>query len=77
MAKNFNESVDEIVKKDKEERLETLINNLLYEITSKMWEADKDTYLNWLTSEVGFTWNELTDLTSKGKLPMPIELNRE
>ena len=51
------------------DRAKVIINNLLSEITEKVWESDNKEYMTWLKSEVGLSDKELSELSDAGCLP--------
>lgn len=53
------------------DRSKVIINNLLSEITEKVWESDNKEYMAWLKSEVGLSDKELSELSDAGCLPLP------
>ena len=53
------------------DRAKVIINNLLSEITEKVWESDNKEYMAWLKSEVGLSDKELSELSDAGCLPLP------
>lgn len=53
------------------DRSKVIINNLLSEITEKVWESDNKEYMAWLKSEVGLSDRELLELSDAGCLPLP------
>lgn len=53
------------------DRAKVIINNLLSEITEKVWESDNKEYMDWLKSEVGLSDKELSELSDAGCLPLP------
>lgn len=53
-------------------RAKELINCLLAQVSEHIEWDSKETYLAWLTLEVGFTKEELAELDSEGYLPMPL-----
>ena len=53
------------------DRAKVIINNLLSEITEKVWESDNKEYMAWLKSEVGLSNRELSELSDAGCLPLP------
>lgn len=53
------------------DRSKVIINNLLSEITEKVWESDNKEYMAWLKSEVGLSDRELSELSDAGCLPLP------
>lgn len=60
-----------------EQRAKELINCLLAQISEHIdWES-KEAYMSWLTLEVGFSKEELTELDNMGFLPMPCILEKD
>ena len=53
------------------DRAKVIINNLLSEITEKVWESDNKEYMAWLKREVGLSDKELSELSDAGCLPLP------
>lgn len=55
------------------DRAKILINNLLSEVTDKVWNAPSKDYLPWLKEEVGFTESEIQTLKNEGLFPEPVK----
>ena len=53
------------------DRSKVIINNLLSEVTEKVWESDNKEYMAWLKNEVGLSDKELSELSDAGCLPLP------
>lgn len=53
------------------DRSKVIINNLLSEVTEKVWESDSKEYMAWLKNEVGLSDKELSELSDAGCLPLP------
>lgn len=53
------------------DRAKVIINNLLSEVTEKVWESDSKEYMAWLKNEVGLSDKELSELSDAGCLPLP------
>lgn len=53
------------------DRSKVIINNLLSEVTEKVWESDNKEYIAWLKNEVGLSDKELSELSDAGCLPLP------
>lgn len=53
------------------DRSKVIINNLLSEVTEKVWESGNKEYMAWLKNEVGLSDKELSELSDAGCLPLP------